>query len=188
MPLTPEQIEDRLNALEERNVELEALLHSGRPDSRLPLLATAFDMEDTIFPPMARVYHGGATTIGNGSIGTLSFTSERYDTDSIHNTSTNAGRLTAQTAGIYSISGNVEWASSPTSGLIRILLNGATIIAASRVVSADYRIMSITTYYDLALADYVELQVLQNSGGDLNINSTGNYSPEFMMAWRGPPS
>ena len=49
MALTPEQIEDRLKALEDKNEELGNLLGSGRGDSRIPLLATSFDVEDAIF-------------------------------------------------------------------------------------------------------------------------------------------
>ncbi len=113
---------------------------------------------------------------------------ERFDTDGMHDNVTNRTRLTATTAGIYFISGNAEWASSPTSGLIRVLLNNTTVIAVSRIISADYRIMNVATIYELAASDYVELQILQASGGPINALSSGNYSPEFMMNWVAPPS
>ena len=46
MPLTPEEIEERLIALEERNQRLE---RRSKLDPRIPLLATSFDVEDAIF-------------------------------------------------------------------------------------------------------------------------------------------
>jgi len=41
--------------------------------------------------------------------------------------------------------------------------------------------MSISSIYKLAITDYVEVRVYQNSGGNLNINASGNRSPEFAM-------
>ena len=184
MPLTLEQIEGRLIALERHQAAATRRLGI---DTRIPLLATGFDIEDAVFPPAARVFNSGAITTNNGSIKLLGFNSERFDTDSMHSLTTNTARFTINTAGKYLISANTEWVSSPTNGLIRIRLNGATLIAVQRLLGSDYRVMSITTVYDLVLTDYVEVQVLQDSGGDLDINATGNYSPEFMITWIAPP-
>ena len=41
--------------------------------------------------------------------------------------------------------------------------------------------MVISTFYDLAVNDYVEVQVHQTSGGALDIDKSNNYTPEFMM-------
>jgi len=41
--------------------------------------------------------------------------------------------------------------------------------------------MTISTIYQLAATDYVELQVYQDSGGDLDINASAASSPEFAM-------
>ena len=188
MVLTPEEqasIEERFEALEETTKRLEQRLRSNFRDNRIPLLATGFDIEDAIFPPAAHIYNADAISTSNGSLRLLGFDSERYDTDEMHSTSSNTARFTIKVAGIYTISANTEWAASPTSGLIRIRLNGSTVIAASRIILADYRIMNVTVDYPLVVGDYVEVQVLQNSGGGLNINATGNYSPTFMIKWIG---
>lgn len=129
----------------------------------------------------ARVHNSAAISVSNVTQTVLTFDSERFDTDTIHSTSSNTGRLTATTAGKYYITGTVEWASSPSQGNIAIRLNGATSIAAS-VVVADYRNMVISTLYDLAATDYVELLVRQSSGGAINITANSNFSPEFAMA------
>jgi hypothetical protein len=42
--------------------------------------------------------------------------------------------------------------------------------------------------YSLSVSDYLEAVVYQNSGGALNVNSAGNYSPEFGMTYLGKAS
>ena len=191
MVLTPEEqasIEERFEALEEKNTQLERLLRSGRGDNRIPLLATGFDIEDAIFPPAARVTRSAVQTISTNTVTALSFDVERFDTDNIHDNSTNPSRLTAKTAGKYLISGNAEFFSNGTGRrLIRILLNGSDIIAAQEwdTNQNEKTIMSVSTIWDMGLVDYVELQVFQNRGGDLNILQTTSFSPEFMMVYLG---
>jgi len=134
----------------------------------------------------ARVYNSGALTITNNTLTALTFDSERFDTDTIHSTASNTSRLTATTAGKYAISGHIEWAANATGHrLIAIRLNGTTSLASIRrnAISggAATEQQSIATIYELAVNDYVELHVLQTSGGNLNVNAAGNYSPEFSM-------
>jgi hypothetical protein len=140
---------------------------------------------DAHFQPAARVFHNTTQSITTATLTALAFNSERFDTDTIHDTVTNNSRLTCKTAGKYQITGNIEWAASPTTNAqIDIFLNASTQIARSvfaLTVSADFRVMNVTTLYDLAVNDFVELRVFQQSGGSININSSGNYSPEFMM-------
>jgi hypothetical protein len=47
------------------------------------------------------------------------------------------------------------------------------------VATGNYQV--VTALYDLAVNDYVELHVRQNSGISLNVAASSNYSPEFMM-------
>jgi hypothetical protein len=136
---------------------------------------------DAHFQPAARVFHSGNQSVANNTETALAFDSERFDTDVIHDTVTNNSRLTCKTAGKYSITGQATWSASPVTAAISIWLNGTTFIGRVDLLSVDYRNMSVTTIYDLAVNDYVELRVLQISGGAINILAAGNYSPEFMM-------
>ncbi len=133
----------------------------------------------------ARVYHNAAQAITSGATTASAFNSERYDTDTIHDTSTNNGRLTCKTAGKYLITANVEWAANSTgTRQCWIYLNNTTIIAIDRrtaMTPPGTTTNNISTIYDLALNDYVELIVFQTSGGNLNLDVAANYSPEFMM-------
>ena len=135
--------------------------------------------------PAVRAYNNAAISIANNTVTALTFNSERWDTDTIHSTSSNTGRLTATTAGKYGMGGNAQWSADPVNATIYIKLNGATFIAQDGVV-ADYRVMNISTEYDLAAGDYIELAVKQISGGPINIEAASNISPEFWMSRKGP--
>jgi hypothetical protein len=138
--------------------------------------------------PSARVYNDANISIGNASNEALTFNTERWDTDTIHDTSTNPGRLTATTAGIYHIYGHIVWGASAVGDRkIDIRVNGSTYIASIRYDPSDgpNNWMSISTDYSLAATDYVELIVYQASGGALDIVATANYSPEFGMTYLG---
>lgn len=92
--------------------------------------------------------------------------------------------MTCKTAGKYQITGHIQWPTNAT-GIrnLDIILNGATVIADVTTIGNATNTVDqlVTTLYDLAANDYVELRALQTSGGALNVNSVTNYSPELMM-------
>jgi hypothetical protein len=140
----------------------------------------------------ARVYRSTNTTINNNSEVALEFDSERYDTDGYHSTVTNTSRFTipAGKAGKYRITGQVGWSSHASNArLSKIRLNGTTSIATVTgppSPSGAGTDQIVTTTYDLAVGDYVELTVYQLSGTSINVDSSGNYTPEFMLELIGP--
>lgn len=139
--------------------------------------------------PKARVFNSAAfgTTTGAGAV--VTFDSERYDNDAIHSVAANTSRLTVVTPGNYFIFGSVVWAGAAGAGLreVGIRLNGATLLATQDdFPGAAAESQSVSTAYQLAVGDFVELFVIQTSGGNLNVNATGNTSPEFGMTWLGP--
>lgn len=134
--------------------------------------------------PACRVYHDVAQSITNASHVTLAFNSERFDTDTIHDTVTNNERLTCKTAGKYLIVVNVLFDANATGTReLALILNGATNIGRQTAPASATQPTGVTvaTVYDLAVNDYVTVMVYQSSGGALNVDSYGNQSPEFMM-------
>jgi len=132
----------------------------------------------------ARVFNSAAQAILNSTGTVILFDSERYDTDTIHSTSTNTGRLTATTAGKYLITMTLGMTSNATGRRqLSLLLNGATNIGIvewdTNQNSTTYSV--VTTIYDLAATDYVEVVMFQSSGVTLNTIQAGDFSPEFMM-------
>lgn len=133
----------------------------------------------------ARVYATAIQAIPDDDFTPIAFTAERYDTDGIHDNSTNNSRLTCKTVGKYTIQATVRMAVN-TAGYrnLQCILNGTTVIDGSvelNPTDADSPILKISTIYDLAVGDYVELEILQTTGGALNTRVSANYSPEFMM-------
>jgi hypothetical protein len=143
--------------------------------------------------PAARVFHSAAQSIASGVNTALAFNSERFDTNVIHDTAVNNSRLVCKTAGVYVIAGQVEWAGSASSGVreVHIRLNGGATLAKQQVGQEQTSFavpMSVATEYALALNDYVELVVFQNTGGAVDVLANGSYSPEFSMAYLGRAS
>ena len=132
----------------------------------------------------ARVYHSANQAIPNNTATNLALNSERYDTDSIHDPIINNSRLTCKTAGKYLIVANARFTFSAAGRRqMSIYLNNATLTAAaewepSRLVAT---MMLCATVYDLAINDFLEMRVFQNSGAPLNLEAFPQLSPEFMM-------
>jgi hypothetical protein len=141
--------------------------------------------------PHCRVYNSGTFSLTSGAAAAaITFDSERVDVGGCHSTSVNTARLTVPSGGggFYIIGGHLAIAAS-SGGSYRtaaIRVNGSTVIAQQTLAplsaSIDVR-CSITTAYQLAATDYVELLASQDSGGALNVLAAGNYTPEFWMKW-----
>jgi hypothetical protein len=132
----------------------------------------------------ARVYNSANISLAHGAEVVLTFDSERYDTDTIHSTSTNTERLTCQTAGVYLIIASVQIQGNAGGAArqVMIRLNGTTNLCNTRQVfnAADSN-LSVSTIYELSATDYVTVVCYQDSGGALNAEAAGNIAPEFMM-------
>lgn len=132
-----------------------------------------------------RVYKSSIQSIPNVTATAIQLNLERYDTDEIHDNVTNNTRLTCKTAGKYVITAQLRMAANTNgSRTLYINLNGSTIIAMTvelNPTAGDSPMLNITTIYNLAVNDYIEMIVYQNSGGALNTRPSANYSPEFMI-------
>lgn len=151
--------------------------------------ATKKYVDDNNAVPACSVYNSSGIAIANNSGTYLTFNSEDYDTDGIHSTVSNTGRLTCQTAGIYHIWGVVEFAAN-TTGIrsLFIRLNGGNLVVANSTNAPSVGANSLPVSRDIELDedDYIELGVYQNSGGALNVQRTADYSPYFGMTYLRP--
>lgn len=131
-------------------------------------------------PPCARAYNQ-TTVIGTGAVTAMNFSLERFDTDTIHDNTTNNGRLTATTAGKYLISLYVAWPGNVT-GERRISIrdkNGTEIAIvralANTAAGPVQTEQELTTLWDAAATDWFDATGYQTSGGNLTPVA------EFMM-------
>lgn len=108
----------------------------------------------------------------------LQFDTEITDTYNGHSTSTNNSRYTAQVAGWYWIRSAVCWSPNATGNRVMALyVNGAMVPYAQTQQPAssatNFTITEVSSNIPLALGDYVEAWVGQNSGGALAIVAAG---------------
>jgi len=103
---------------------------------------------------------------------------EVFDTDNLHDVSTNNTRLTPSSAGKWLIFGNITWISNATGWRnVQIRVNGGASpgnIANVRVnaISGGDTSMTIATIWDLSASEFVELIVLHNSGSTLTVRGS----------------
>lgn len=123
----------------------------------------------------ARINRPSNQSIPDNTLTAISFTASVFDTNAFADLVGQPTRLTVPTdlAGLYSVGGAFNFnanASGRRYGVIR--LNGTTNIDADErenTGATTGTITSIATLFRLAAADYIELVVLQNSGGALDV-------------------
>ena len=129
----------------------------------------------------ARVKHSANQNITTGTWTTLSFDSEDFDTDDIHDNVTNNSRLTCKTAGKYLIYCLFLFATDATGYRCgQFLVNGTTLVwKFIRPPAGGESWVQGVTAYDLAVNDYVEVQAYQNRGTALSIYAGQPLHPIF---------
>ena len=121
-----------------------------------------------------RVYSSAAQSITQNSDVTNTWNQENYDTDTMHDNSTNNSRIKATTAGKYLIVCNIEWAAGITGWRNHYLyVNGSTTIGSTRLMALDASkpVYNLVTIWDFSTNDYVELRVHQNATAARTVNN-----------------
>jgi len=140
---------------------------------------------------LVSVYHDAHQSISNNSPTDLAFNTERFDTDGIHDTTTNNSRFTCKTAGVYQITGSILFSANATGDRsVAIKLNNDKYIAGNlaRAAGTIKTSMSVSVLWELEVDDYIELEVYQTSGGSLNLEYDALRSPNFQMVKVGEPT
>lgn len=143
-------------------------------------------------PPSCRVYNNAVQSIPHTTVTALTFNSERYDTDTMHSTSSNTSRITFNTAGLYLVSFSLTMTTNTDWTLIatQIRINGGVAVGKNQIGTLtvnDDASQTLTAVYKFAAADYVEACVYQRNGASASRNTLvqGNSSPEFAATWIG---
>lgn len=133
----------------------------------------------------ARVWRNANQSIPNNTTTKVQFTTEIHDAGNLFELVSSSTRLTAPVAGWYTIIFSAAFAPNGTGRrFLAINRNNATIIALTQGIgdaTHEYRDVVATQYY-LNAGDYVEAEVNQGSGGNLNLVTYSEWSPVFMMA------
>ena len=134
--------------------------------------------------PRARASNSANLTIANNTNTVVTYDTEVFDTGGLYAAGT-PNRFTITQAGLYLITGSIEWSNSTTTGkrTFGIYVNGTLQIAAvddGITTHTNAVEQNISALYLLAAADYVQLKAYQTSGGNLDIVQQ-DYSPIFSI-------
>jgi hypothetical protein len=112
------------------------------------------------------------------------FDTEQYDSDGMHSTSSNTGRITATTAGLYSVRFNLAFAANATGIRTASLRKNGTEVTFARTPATSAGIAACGGAFDVYLAagDYLELWGTQTSGGAL-ASSAGASGTTMQARW-----
>lgn len=166
----------RLAAIDRRLKHIESL---ERPSSANMLLWTS---------PAVLCVSASSQTINNNTETAITFdAADVFDTDNMHNPSSNPSRITIQTAGAYLFIGSGTWASGSGSGTRQLYLrvNGTSTIVGSYVLfrqstTTDAPGLITAGVALLSAGQYVELIAYQDSGINLA------FSAQRLAAFRVP--
>ena len=118
-------------------------------------------------PPMCSAYGSANISIANLTYTTVALNSETFDTNSMHDNATNNSRITCNTAGVYRITANIQfanhadgsrWLAINSSVAGRIALNYGPSNGGSTAA------LSLSVDHLFAVAEYVEMQVSHSAG------------------------
>ena len=134
-------------------------------------------------PPQCSVYNSAVQSIPNSTVTAMLCPSESLDNTGMHISSVvipppaNTSRITAVAAGRYTFTGTAQFAIDGTgTGMRRLTfrLNGTTeydLVQVAAVSTLSTVILSGSRTFTLAVNDYAEMVVHQNSGGALNVQA-----------------
>ena len=141
-------------------------------------------------PPRGESRRSANLSIANNTAVAVTMQVEVHDNDAIVDIAGNPTRLTIKTAGFYHVYGRMSWAVNSTG--IRwayVRLGGSTTLGGNlspaHAVYGNYVNASFVRAF--AVNDYLELMVLQTSGGALNLNYIADESPYFGVHFIGGP-
>lgn len=140
--------------------------------------------------PYVSVFNNANISVGtSGSPTTLTFNSERADTEGIHSTGSNTDRLTCVTPGSYLVTACIQFASNATGyRTVEVVHSSSGTVLVERVpaVNGNATVLSVAGQVQLTAGQYVTVQATQTSGGALNVENSGSHSPRFELMWIGP--
>ena len=128
-------------------------------------------------PPQCSVYNSSVQSIPNSTVTAMLCGSESLDNTNMHSTVSNTSRITAVNAGRYTFTGTAQFAIDGTgTGMRRLTFkyNGVTeydLVQVAAVSTLSTVILSGSRTFTLAISDYAEMVVNQNSGGALNVTA-----------------
>ena len=130
----------------------------------------------------AKATHSVDQAVANAVPVVLAFNSESFDTDTMHDNAVNNSRLTINTAGKWLFGFNGRWENdSAGNRWIRLLKNGTTIVGQDvrNPGTPEWEHCMTFPIQDAIVTDFYEIEVEQDSGGPLDMETAGLPPPTF---------
>lgn len=141
----------------------------------------------SLSPPFAFLVQTSAQSIGTGAWTGVTFGVEVFDTHSGHSTSSDTSRYTAQVAGTYMVLGRGGFVPNSTGRRgVRITKNGVVVGGSANFTqtsTGDVWANSASAMVHLDVGEYVEVQIYQDSGGNLNSSGASADVNPSMQLW-----
>lgn len=115
--------------------------------------------------PRCSAYNSAVQTIATASETVLTLDSEDYDVGSMHDTSSNTGRVTVPVAGVYLFNARVRRSATAMTGALLLLRkNGvSTYLGGQYIETLTAATHQVTALLTLAANDYVEMVLFCNT-------------------------
>ena len=132
--------------------------------------------------PSCILYHNAKTSIPTGWQNFPAFNTELRDTDTMHDTVTNPGRITFTRAGLYAYGFSIAWDAAVGMRYALVRANGATDLfpeASQYVAAANVIYQSSAGVYPFTATQYIVLRLNNGTGGALDILNFAYTTPIF---------
>jgi len=123
--------------------------------------------------PTVRANRSATQSINNTTITYIQFNAaDSYDTDTMHDTTTNNTRITFNKAGVYQIFAEGQYDVNIAGDRYLFFdLNGVGTRVATGYLPSPGIVIQCSGQYKFAAGDYIEVGAFQSSGGALNISN-----------------
>lgn len=150
---------------------------------------STWDLVGGLWRPACKARRTSSLSVSNNIPTAIPFdATDDYDTDTMHDPASNSTRITCKTAGVYRFEAYTHFATN-SSGVRQMWfhINGSTVaywglIRQTPISSGEH---ALGTSFDVKLAvnDYVECFVQQNSGAALNLHSNSGFPTHFSASF-----
>ncbi len=140
----------------------------------------------TYRPPSVKLERLSGQVISDANTATILWDDEAWDTDTMHDLSTNTDRITINTAGIYLVIGAVRYtAGISDDSSLTIRENGTLVVRDEGGPANTAGGRTASVMLNLAVNDYLQMQVYQNNSANTSrTTTTGTF---FSAVWVGQP-
>ena len=145
-------------------------------------------LQVAVTPPtmIATVFAPNSLSITSGTDTAVLWDVEEEPSGGAHSITTNPDRYTAPLGGVYAISAKYQFSTSSggTYRQVKICVNGTVVVRAMQPPQPSYQTdVEVYTEKRLAVGDYIQVKVRQDTGGNLTGDSGSDGGPRWTVRY-----